>query len=198
MGWRALEPVLLAALALEVPVLLVGPHGTAKSLLIERLAGALGLAFRHYNASLLSYDDLIGIPMPDESGTGMGLPSELETHLKKLVPQFEFTSVGFSLIRTSVDGGELKLSVATDGKVQYQLSFYPVAFDPRTGSMTVRQCSLVKHFTHTTSKQAGAFSLEKTSEEVFSTSAILRGGEYTVLGATGREPIFLVLQLTTL
>jgi len=70
-GWERLEPVLLAALALEAPVLLVGPHGTAKSLLIERLAGALEIGFRHYNASLLSYDDLVGIPMPDESGNAL-------------------------------------------------------------------------------------------------------------------------------
>jgi len=70
-GWGPLEPVLLAALALEEPVLLVGLHGTGKSLLIERLAGALGLGFRHYNASLLSYDDLVGIPMPDEDGAAL-------------------------------------------------------------------------------------------------------------------------------
>jgi MoxR-like ATPase len=65
-GWSYLDPVLLAALALEAPVLLVGPHGTAKSLLIERLASAAGLAFRHYNASLLNYDDLVGIPLPED------------------------------------------------------------------------------------------------------------------------------------
>ena len=67
-GWRRLEPVLLAALADESPLLLVGPHGTGKSLLVERVAGALGLSFRHYNASLLNYDDLVGIPLPDEDG----------------------------------------------------------------------------------------------------------------------------------
>ena len=70
-GWGALDPVLLAALALEAPVLLVGPHGTAKSMVVERVAGALGLPFRHYNASLLNYDDLVGIPMPDDDGTGL-------------------------------------------------------------------------------------------------------------------------------
>ena len=67
-GWRRLEPVLLAALAGESPLLLVGPHGTGKSLLVERVAGALGLPFRHCNASLLNYDDLVGIPLPDEAG----------------------------------------------------------------------------------------------------------------------------------
>ena len=67
-GWERLDPVLLAALATEAPLLLVGAHGTAKTLVAERVAAALGLEFRHYNASLLNYDDLVGIPMPDESG----------------------------------------------------------------------------------------------------------------------------------
>ena len=64
-GWDALEPVVLAALASEAPILLVGSHGTAKSLLLERLADALGLNFRHYNASILNFDDLVGFPVPD-------------------------------------------------------------------------------------------------------------------------------------
>src|SRR5438874_151829 len=67
-GWSRLDPVLLAALAMEAPLLLVGPHGTAKTLLVERLAGALELELRHYNASLVNYDDLVGIPIPDEGG----------------------------------------------------------------------------------------------------------------------------------
>jgi MoxR-like ATPase len=70
-GWERLDPVLLAALATEAPLLLVGAHGTAKTLVAERVAAALGLEFRHYNASLLSYDDLVGIPVPDESGLAL-------------------------------------------------------------------------------------------------------------------------------
>ena len=67
-GWAAQDPLLLASLVLEAPLLLVGAHGTAKTLLVERVADALGSAFRHYNASLLNYDDLVGIPVPDEHG----------------------------------------------------------------------------------------------------------------------------------
>jgi MoxR-like ATPase len=67
-GWTEQDPLILAALALEAPLLLVGAHGTAKTLLVERVAVALGSAFRHYNASLLNYDDLVGIPIPDEVG----------------------------------------------------------------------------------------------------------------------------------
>ncbi len=69
LGWDKLEPVLLAALATAEPLLLIGRHGTAKSFLLERLAQALGLTYRFYNASLLNYDDLVGIPVPDAAQT---------------------------------------------------------------------------------------------------------------------------------
>lgn len=64
-GWDHLEPVILAALATESPLLLIGPHGSAKTLILTRLADALGLTHRHYNASLLNFDDLVGFPVPD-------------------------------------------------------------------------------------------------------------------------------------
>ena len=68
-GWAPLDPVLFAAFATESPVLLVGAHGTAKSLLVERVAEALGQEFRNYNAALLNYADLVGIPLPDDGGS---------------------------------------------------------------------------------------------------------------------------------
>jgi MoxR-like ATPase len=49
-------------------MLLIGPHGSAKSALLERLARALRLEHRHYNASLISFDDLVGFPVPDGDG----------------------------------------------------------------------------------------------------------------------------------
>ncbi len=65
-GWHHLDAILLASLATEFPLLLIGPHGTAKTILVERIANALNRSFRHYNASLLNYDDLVGIPMPED------------------------------------------------------------------------------------------------------------------------------------
>ena len=65
LGWNELEPTILAALATESPLLLIGPHGTAKSMLLEKLAEAMDLNFRHYNASTLNFDDLVGFPVPD-------------------------------------------------------------------------------------------------------------------------------------
>ena len=67
-GLGALEPVVLASLATQSPLLLIGPHGSAKSLLLERLADALGLRWRHYNAALVNFDDLVGYPLPDAQG----------------------------------------------------------------------------------------------------------------------------------
>lgn len=64
-GFDYLDPVMIAALADERPLLLIGPHGTAKSEMLNRLAAALGLEHRHYNASLLNFDDLMGYPIPD-------------------------------------------------------------------------------------------------------------------------------------
>lgn len=68
-GCREIEPLVVAAAAAELPMLLVGPHGTGKSLLLTRVAEALGLTWRHYNASLLAYDDLVGYPVPDGQGS---------------------------------------------------------------------------------------------------------------------------------
>src|SRR5207249_3762906 len=63
-----IEPLLLAALVGEEPLLLIGPHSTGKSYLLLRLARAMDLEWRHYNASLIQYDDLIGYPLPDGKG----------------------------------------------------------------------------------------------------------------------------------
>ncbi len=68
-GLSTIEPPLLAALVTGSPLLLVGAHGTAKSLLLTRIAAALDLEFRHYNTSLLNFDDLVGFPLPGKDGT---------------------------------------------------------------------------------------------------------------------------------
>ena len=70
-GWQHLEPVILAALASESPMLLIGKHGSAKSFILERLAESLNLEFRCYNASLINYDDLVGIPVPVNNNTSL-------------------------------------------------------------------------------------------------------------------------------
>ena len=70
-GLDHLDAVILAALADERPLLLIGAHGTAKSELLNRLAVALGLEHRHFNASLISFDDLLGYPVPNAERDGL-------------------------------------------------------------------------------------------------------------------------------
>ena len=79
-GWRKLEPVLLAALLSEEPLLLVGSHGCAKSFVLERLAESLGMTFRSYNASLLN------AALPDgfaDAGEARQASSDFETLWKE-------------------------------------------------------------------------------------------------------------------
>lgn len=66
-GFEKQETVLLAALVTEDPILLIGRSGTGKTFLLNTLSEALGLEHRHYNASLVSFDDLVGFPYPDDA-----------------------------------------------------------------------------------------------------------------------------------
>lgn len=67
-GYGRIEPAVLASLVSGDPLLLIGASGTGKTLLLNRLAEALGLTHRHYNASLIAFDDLVGFPLPDATG----------------------------------------------------------------------------------------------------------------------------------
>ncbi|MFH1723331.1 MAG: AAA family ATPase [Elusimicrobiota bacterium] len=64
-GFGRSEPVILAAMVTEDPLLLIGRSGTGKTYLLNSLSEALGLEHRHYNASMISFDDLVGFPYPD-------------------------------------------------------------------------------------------------------------------------------------
>lgn len=70
-GFDAYEPVILASLVTEDPLLLIGQSGTGKTFLLNSLAEVLQLEHRHYNASLISFDDLVGFPFPDVENGGV-------------------------------------------------------------------------------------------------------------------------------
>jgi MoxR-like ATPase len=76
-GFRRVEPVILSALVTEDPLLLIGRSGTGKTYLLNTLSEALGLEHRHYNASLISFDDLVGFPYPEKDGAAVGCRREL-------------------------------------------------------------------------------------------------------------------------
>ena len=68
-GYDAVEDVVLASLVTGDPLLLIGKAGTGKTFLLNSLSEALGLEHRHYNASLIAFDDLVGFPFPSNDGT---------------------------------------------------------------------------------------------------------------------------------
>ncbi len=70
-GYGEVEPVVLAALVTGDPLLLVGRAGTGKTFLLNSLSEALGLEHRHYNASLIAFDDLVGFPYPEPETNGI-------------------------------------------------------------------------------------------------------------------------------
>jgi hypothetical protein len=121
----------------------------------------------------------------NENGTP--LPAELAEHLGRLVPGIQLEAAGFAMLQSSVrPRADRDLSLQLSGSApleQYYLSFAPTAYDRETGSLTVENCEL------TQSTSAGP-------RVVFSTHTVFRGGEYTVLGATGAKPMFVVVRLT--
>jgi MoxR-like ATPase len=70
-GFKKQELAILTALVTGDPMLLIGRSGTGKTYLLNSLSEALGLEHRHYNASLISFDDLVGFPYPDEEKSGI-------------------------------------------------------------------------------------------------------------------------------
>ncbi len=70
-GFDRYETVILSALVTEDPMLLIGRSGTGKTFLLNSLSEALGLEHRHYNASLISFDDLVGFPYPDNENASV-------------------------------------------------------------------------------------------------------------------------------
>jgi len=64
-GYEAVEPIILASLVTEDPLLLIGKAGTGKTYLLNSLSEVLGMTHRHYNASLINFDELVGFPYPD-------------------------------------------------------------------------------------------------------------------------------------
>lgn len=69
-GCGSIEPSLLAGLALGDPVLLQGQAGSAKTLLVTRVAAELGLAHWAYDCSKICFEDILGFPNPADLSQG--------------------------------------------------------------------------------------------------------------------------------
>jgi len=109
----------------------------------------------------------------------------LVDHLTRLLPGQGFRTIGFGLLQSSVStqrSVSIQLADSSEGQPPYFLELRPEAYDRQTGSLSVSSCSL--------SYAPGA------SPNLFSTDAVLRGGEYTVIGASGASPILVAILVT--
>ena len=70
-GFEKVHLVVLASLVTGDPLLLIGKCGTGKTFLLNSLSEAMGLEHRHYNASLIAFDDLVGFPYPTQDFTSV-------------------------------------------------------------------------------------------------------------------------------
>ncbi len=111
-----------------------------------------------------------------------GLPAELVKNLSALVPYDQFNLVTMGLITTAVASGssiELKMPLASGGS-DAQAFMVQEAYDPATRALTLNRFS---------------FTLHGAAE--FTTRATITAGEYLVIGASGPQPVFVVLRLET-
>jgi MoxR-like ATPase len=69
-GWQRLELPLLCVLVRRGSLLLVGGHGSAKTMLARRLAAAIGLSFRCYDATKVVWEDVLGFIDPASLAQG--------------------------------------------------------------------------------------------------------------------------------
>jgi hypothetical protein len=109
------------------------------------------------------------------------LPKDLLENLQRLLPGSAFTQVGLAMLKTSVASrNPTSVQIETPGK-RYRLTFEPVAFDEKSGALTVSNCTLVED-------------REGATIGLFSTDAVLGPG-YTVLAATGASVRLLVVRV---
>lgn len=63
-GYSKIENIVLSSLVTAEPLLLVGNHGTAKTMLCKKIAQILNMKFIAYDASKSLFEDIIGFPNP--------------------------------------------------------------------------------------------------------------------------------------
>ena len=128
------------------------------------------------------------------------LPKELTSNLARLVPFAGFELASMGIVRTSAGSAGNLVSIEMQGKnEQFTLDTRISAFDmQKSGAevLTMNGCQVIHSYTDVidpsdvNARAAG----KMRSRQLFSTSASINGGEYAVMGATGTDPIFVVLR----
>jgi len=115
-------------------------------------------------------------------GGSPSVPEDLVRDLRELLPVTALERVGQAALRIAVvPGSDVVVTGTIDTGAEFKLKLLPAGYDREHGTLSMTHC---------------AFSLDGSS--LFDTSAVLSAGEYTVLGASGLEPLFVVLRVVPL
>jgi hypothetical protein len=123
---------------------------------------------------------LRGLDQPSQAPDD--LPPELTESLARLTPIKGFELLATSAVRGALRGGLVVNATASMDQgpdMGLVLEIRASAYDPARRELTIERCRF----------------LEKTSEQSFETALALRAGEYTVIGAVGSDPLFVVLRM---
>jgi hypothetical protein len=110
-----------------------------------------------------------------------GIPSQITDNLKRLVPysSFELASMGVLRMSTSASSLSNSLRMPGNGEV-FEMSLRVSAFDEKEGVLSFNDFDMNKQ------EPMGQTNL-------FSTATSVQAGEYAVMGASGADPVFVVL-----
>ncbi|MCX7647626.1 MAG: MoxR family ATPase [Elusimicrobiales bacterium] len=67
-GYENIETLLIIGLITQDPLILIGDMGSGKTHILNNISKLLGLNHKHYNASMISFDDIVGFPYPFKNG----------------------------------------------------------------------------------------------------------------------------------
>lgn len=118
-----------------------------------------------------------------------GLPKELTDNLSRIVPFPGFDLATMGVVRTSADSSGASVSIEMPGiDERFELDAQISAFDAQGDGrqvLTLSNCRMKRMIW-----QPGS----DTLQPLFETNVALGSGEYAVMGATGSNPIFVVLR----
>jgi len=122
------------------------------------------------------------VPSAESADPTAGLPADLVRDLRELLPVQALHRVGQAALRIAiVPGSRVTLSGVLESGQNFDLMLVATGYDREQGSLSVTDCSL-----------------RRDGGVMFTTSAVLAAGENTVLGASGTEPLFVVLRVVPL
>ncbi len=122
------------------------------------------------------------VPEADGADATAGLPGDLVADLRQLLPIHGLARVGQAALRIAVvPGSKVSLTGKLESGQNFELRLEPTGYDREKGSLSVTQCTL-----------------RLDEDALFTTSAVLAAGEHTVLGASGKQPLFVVLRVVPL